>query len=105
MWATAKYSATWGIRQLPGMCWHPAKRMGGKAHEPGWHREEFSSLAERKIFLPGTFCFCKGEGKMKFSPPIEEVKALTARGEYKAAPISCEILSDICTPIEATGHG
>jgi len=26
MWATAKYSATWGIRQLPGMCWHPAKR-------------------------------------------------------------------------------
>ena len=101
MWATAKYSATWGIRQLPGMCWHPAKRMGGKAHEPGWHREEFSSLAERGIFLPGTFCFCKGEGKMKFSPPIEEVKALTARGEYKVAPISCEILSDICTPIEA----
>ena len=65
------------------MCWHPAKRMGGKAHEPGWHREEFSSLAEREIFLPGTFCFCKGEGKMKFSPPVEEVKALTARGEYK----------------------
>ena len=69
------------------MCWHPAKRMGGKAHEPG------------------TLCFCKGEGKMKFSPPVEEVKALTARGEYKVAPISCEILSDICTPIEATGHG
>lgn len=42
---------------------------------------------------------------MKFSPPVEEVKALTARGEYKVAPISCEILSDICTPIEATGHG
>ena len=38
---------------------------------------------------------------MKFSPPVEEVKALTARGEYKVAPISCEILSDICTPIEA----
>ena len=86
---------------MPGMCWHPAKRMGGKAHEPGWHREEFSSLAEREIFLPGTFCFCKGDGKMKFSPPVEEVKALTARGEYKVAPISCEILSDICTPIES----
>lgn len=42
---------------------------------------------------------------MKFSPPVEEVNAITARGEYKVAPISCEILSDICTPIEATGHG
>ena len=38
---------------------------------------------------------------MKFSPPVEEVKALTARGEYTVAPISCEILSDICTPIES----
>lgn len=38
---------------------------------------------------------------MKFSPPVEEVKVLTAWGEYKVAPISCEILSGICTPIES----
>ncbi|MBQ0000277.1 MAG: anthranilate synthase component I [Clostridiales bacterium] len=38
---------------------------------------------------------------MKFSPSIEEVKAIAASGEYKVVPVSCEILSDICTPIEA----
>ena len=37
---------------------------------------------------------------MKFSPSIEEVKAIAATGEYMVLPVSCEILSDICTPIE-----
>lgn len=38
---------------------------------------------------------------MKFSPGIEEIKELAASGQYDVAPVSCEILSDICTPIEA----
>lgn len=38
---------------------------------------------------------------MKTSPSIDEVKKLADSGEYKVLPVSCEILSDICTPIEA----
>ena len=38
---------------------------------------------------------------MNFSPTLTEVQALAATGEYKVVPVSCEILSDICTPIEA----
>ncbi len=39
---------------------------------------------------------------MKFSPSLKEVQAIAATGKYKVIPVSCEILSDICTPIEAT---
>lgn len=38
---------------------------------------------------------------MRFSPSIDEVKKIADIGKYKVLPISCEILSDICTPIEA----
>lgn len=38
---------------------------------------------------------------MKFSPSLEEVQKIAAGGEYKVLPVSCEMLSDICTPIEA----
>ncbi len=38
---------------------------------------------------------------MNILPNLEDVRRLTASGEYKVVPISCEILSDICTPIEA----
>ncbi|MBD5543991.1 MAG: anthranilate synthase component I family protein [Lachnospiraceae bacterium] len=38
---------------------------------------------------------------MKFSPNLEDVKEIAATGKYKVLPVSCEILSDICTPIEA----
>ncbi|MGB4311918.1 MAG: hypothetical protein ACOX0L_06485 [Natronincolaceae bacterium] len=38
---------------------------------------------------------------MKISPSIDEVKRIAATGEYKVLPVSCEILSDICTPIGA----
>lgn len=38
---------------------------------------------------------------MKTSPSLEEIKKIAQSGEYKVAPVSCEILSDICTPIEA----
>lgn len=38
---------------------------------------------------------------MKFSPSLAEVKGIADTGNFSIAPISCEILSDICTPIEA----
>ncbi len=38
---------------------------------------------------------------MKISPSINEVKKIADLGKYKVLPVSCEILSDICTPIEA----
>lgn len=38
---------------------------------------------------------------MKFLPSIEEVRELAKSGEYNVVPISSEILSDICTPIQA----
>lgn len=38
---------------------------------------------------------------MKFTPSFEEIQKIAAEGEYKAVPVSCEMLSDICTPIEA----
>lgn len=38
---------------------------------------------------------------MTISPSLSEVKEIAKTGEYKVLPVSCEILSDICTPIEA----
>lgn len=38
---------------------------------------------------------------MTIKPTIEEVKKLAADKSYKVLPVSCEILSDFCTPIEA----
>ena len=38
---------------------------------------------------------------MNILPNLEDVRRLAASGEYKVVPISCEILSDICTPIES----
>ncbi len=38
---------------------------------------------------------------MKFSPSLTTVRQIAATGTYKVLPVSCEILSDICTPIEA----
>lgn len=38
---------------------------------------------------------------MKFTPSYEEIQKIAVEGEYKAVPVSCEMLSDICTPIEA----
>lgn len=38
---------------------------------------------------------------MKFSPSLAEVKSIANTGNFSIAPISCEILADICTPIEA----
>ena len=38
---------------------------------------------------------------MKITPNLNKVKEIAASGEYKVVPVSCEILSDFCTPIEA----
>lgn len=38
---------------------------------------------------------------MNYSPTLEEIKKIADSRKYKIAPVSCEILSDICTPIEA----
>ena len=38
---------------------------------------------------------------MEFLPEYSKVKELAASGKYDIVPVSCEILSDICTPIEA----
>ncbi len=38
---------------------------------------------------------------MKIRPTLDEVKAIAAAGGYDVLPVSGEILSDICTPIEA----
>ena len=38
---------------------------------------------------------------MNVLPNLEEVKRIAAEGKYKVLPVSCEMLSDICTPIEA----
>lgn len=38
---------------------------------------------------------------MKVLPSLEEVRRIAQTGEYQVLPVSCEILSDICTPIEA----
>ena len=38
---------------------------------------------------------------MNIRPSLEEVRAIAETGGYKVLPVSCELLSDICTPIQA----
>ena len=38
---------------------------------------------------------------MKIRPALDEARAIAAAGDYNVLPVSGEILSDICTPIEA----
>ncbi|MBN7772886.1 anthranilate synthase component I [Clostridium aminobutyricum] len=37
---------------------------------------------------------------MNFKPTLEEAREIAGNGEYKVIPVSCEIYSDSCTPIE-----
>ena len=41
------------------------------------------------------------EGVMIFQPDLNEVKEFASSGQYDVVPVSCEILSDFITPIEA----
>ena len=38
---------------------------------------------------------------MKFLPEFSDVEKFAKSGKYDILPVSCEIMSDICTPIEA----
>lgn len=38
---------------------------------------------------------------MNFLPKMNEIESYAKSGKYDVLPISCEILSDVCTPIEA----
>ncbi|MGN1410439.1 MAG: anthranilate synthase component I family protein [Eubacteriales bacterium] len=38
---------------------------------------------------------------MKFLPALDDVRKIASSGKYNVLPVSTEILSDICTPIEA----
>ena len=38
---------------------------------------------------------------MKFYPELGEVESFAASGKYDVMPVSCEIMSDFITPIEA----
>ena len=38
---------------------------------------------------------------MNFLPEMSEIGKIAAERKYRVLPVSCEILSDICTPIEA----
>ena len=38
---------------------------------------------------------------MNFLPEMSEIRRVAAEGKYQVLPVPCEILSDICTPIEA----
>ena len=38
---------------------------------------------------------------MKYSPSLETIKTYAESGAYKILPVSCELLADLCTPIEA----
>ena len=38
---------------------------------------------------------------MKILPEMDEIRRIASEGKYRVLPVSCEILSDICTPIEA----
>ena len=38
--------------------------------------------------------------KMKVYPTLEEVRKIVDTGDFKIVPVTCELFSDICTPIE-----
>lgn len=41
---------------------------------------------------------------MKFVPTLDEVNQLAQEENFHIVPISCEILSDLCTPIQALNY-
>lgn len=107
-----------GIRQLPGdmMVSPPSARVTVNSR---WHRGSFVSLVSHSSLtdctvLSGALLF----GKCSFGrtpkelfffrrslihilPPLETVKDIAATQQYDVLPLSCEILSDFITPIEA----
>jgi len=76
----------------------------GSNHEAGWHREVFNlkKIVPDRVFLSGIFNFQKQLGglNLKINLTLAEVKKIAASGDFKIIPLSCELFSDICTPIE-----
>lgn len=62
----AEYSATCGIRQLPGICWYPAKRTGYAVNQGGTADKCFYSSLTECIFLSGMFLF--------YETPLTEIE-------------------------------
>jgi len=59
-------------------------------------------VPDRISFLSGIFNFQKQLGglNLKINLTLAEVKKIAASGDFKIIPLSCELFSDICTPIE-----
>ena len=54
MRVSAEYSATCGIRQLPGICWYPAKRTEYSVNQGGTADKELFVLDKTQV-LSRTF--------------------------------------------------
>ena len=101
-----------GIRQLPGICWYPAKRTASAVNQGGTADNVFySSLTERE-FCQGRFLLLLWQTRqrsifylevqtMQIIPTLDKAKEIASAGIYRVLPVSCEILSDFTTPIEA----
>ena len=106
--ATCRHTSV--VRDMMVSC----KACSCQSCKPRWHRGlcMYSSLAECR-FCQGRFLFHKiqenlpmstarrGDMAMKYLPDLKTVTSIAATGKYNILPVSCEILSDICTPIEA----
>lgn len=114
---TAQYSATWGHTSVAGDVLASRQVHGVMPMKSGWHRGycfNFIRPGQKKVssawgvflFLlrqnePGEFLFYREGKAMKIRPTLDEVKTIALAGGYDVLPVSCEILADICTPIEA----
>lgn len=90
---------------MPGICWYPAKRTTANREIKVAPRIiDYSSLTEKRFSVKDFFVFGRQKTeakKMEFLPTLEKAKEIAAQNRYKVMPVSCEILADICTPIEA----
>lgn len=46
-----------GMRQLPGICWYPAKGTGHAVNQGGTADKVFLFVLDRIYFCQGRFCF------------------------------------------------
>ena len=90
---------------MPGICRYPAKRTTANREIKVAPRIiDYSSLTEKRFSVKDFFIFGRQKTeakKMEFLPTLEKAKEIAAQNRYKVMPVSCEILADICTPIEA----
>ena len=75
---------------------HKARIVAAQAAQKP-RRGEFELYVVRFVHTNTKF----GGKHMKISPTLTEVKEIAKTGKYDILPVSCEILSDFITPIEA----